>query len=112
MVRQRSATVLSRRELESDPMRTAFVRVIESLKPGEVVSYGDVAAQAGYPNRHRAVGQLLAASVDALPWWRVVYASGQLPPCHPQLQEERLREEGVQLSRHRVIASPAGRFSQ
>lgn len=99
------------RDPDSDAMRSAFVRVIESLQLGEVVSYGDVAAAAGYPRRHRAVGQLLAASVDALPWWRVVYASGRLPPCHPSLQEQRLREEGVELAGARVVRSPAGRFA-
>ena len=92
-------------------MRTAFVRVIENLRPGEVVSYGDVAASAGYPRRHRAVGQLLAQSFDALPWWRVVYSSGALPPCNPTLQESRLTEEGVVLESLRVIKSPHGRFA-
>ncbi len=92
-------------------MRAAFVRVIESLRPGEVVSYGDVASRAGYPNRHRAVGQLLAASVDALPWWRVVYSSGALPRVHPTLQEERLVDEGVRLEKLRVVSAPWGRFA-
>lgn len=93
-------------------MRDAFVRVVQTLKRGEVVSYGDVALRAGYPNRHRAVGQLLSVSVDALPWWRVVYASGHLPPCHPTLQEQRLVEEGVELKQLRVISSPHGRFAR
>lgn len=100
----------SRLDFAADPMRAAFVRVIEALQPGEVISYGDVADRAGYPNRQRAVGQLLAASVDALPWWRVVYASGHLPPFHRTLQEQRLVEEGVELQRLRVVRSPAGRF--
>ena len=102
----------TRRESEPDAMRTAFVRVIESLHAGEVVSYGDVAARAGYPNRHRAVGQLLSSSADALPWWRVVYASGRLPPFNPTLHETRLLEEGVEVERLRVTRSPRGRFAR
>jgi methylated-DNA-protein-cysteine methyltransferase-like protein len=92
-------------------MRAAFVRTIEKLRPGEVVSYGDVAARAGYPRRHRAVGQLLGASFDALPWWRVVYNDGRLPPVNPSLQEQRLLEEGVTMKRMRVVESPLGRFA-
>lgn len=99
------------RDAEADPMRAAFVRTIEELRPGEVVSYGDVAARAGYPRRHRAVGQLLGASFDALPWWRVVYNDGRLPPVNPSLQEQRLLEEGVTMKRMRVIQSPRGRFA-
>ncbi|MFG0264318.1 MAG: MGMT family protein [Rhodopirellula sp. JB055] len=99
------------RDLQTDPMRSAFVRAIEALRPGEVVSYGDVAARAGYPRRHRAVGQLLGASFDALPWWRVVYNDGRLPPVNPSLQEQRLIEEGVTMKRMRVVQSPLGRFA-
>lgn len=93
-----------------DPMRLAFVRVIEGLRPGEVTTYADVAADAGYPRRHRAVGQLLSISFDALPWWRVIYASGHLPPVNPGLQEQRLIEEGVTIVKLRVIDAPHGRF--
>lgn len=102
---------LTCREEERDAMRAAFVQAIEALRPGEVVSYGDVAERAGYPRRHRAVGRLLAMSIDALPWWRVVYASGRLPPFNPGLHEERLIEEGVECQGFRVIRSPAGRFA-
>lgn len=103
---------LTRREESGDEMRSAMVRAIESLRVGEVVSYGDVASRAGYPRRHRAVGQLLSVSVDSLPWWRVVYFSGHLPPCNPTLQEQRLMAEGVRLDRLKVIASPHGRFAE
>ena len=37
------------------------VSVLSQLQPGEVVSYGEVAAEAGYPGAARAVGALLAA---------------------------------------------------
>ena len=93
-------------------MRAAIRRVIERLRPGEVTTYGDVAAAAGYPRRHRVVGQLLSVSVDTLPWWRVVYNDGRLPPVNPAVQAGRLTEEGVTLRRMKVIEAPHGKFSR
>ncbi|WP_283435108.1 MGMT family protein [Neorhodopirellula lusitana] len=107
-----SGKMSSRYEDTLDPMRLAFVQVIEALRPGEVTSYAEVAAKAGYPRRHRAVGQLLGQSFDALPWWRVIYSSGHLPPVNPGLQEERLRAEGVAIERMKVVDAPHGMFSQ
>lgn len=81
--------------------RTAFQRavaaVVASLAPGEVVSYGEVAEQAGHPGGARAVGAFLAAHGDELPWWRVVTASGRLVPGHEREQARRLAAEGVRL---------------
>lgn len=84
---------------------------VESLQEGEVVSFGDLAARAGRPDAARAAGAVLANSADTLPWWRVVYSDGHLPPCNPGLQAERLADEGVDLSGYRVIRAPAGRFA-
>jgi methylated-DNA-protein-cysteine methyltransferase-like protein len=93
------------------PFQTNLIAAVESLAVGEVVSFGDVATSAGKPSAARAAGSVLASAGDALPWWRVVYSSGQLPPCNPSLQAERLADEGVQLRGFRVIRSPLGRFS-
>ena len=94
------------------PLRVAMHAVIGRLRPGEVISYGDVAANAGYPNAARAAGSVLADCPETLPWWRVVYRDGHLPPCNPSLQAERLAAEGVVLKGFRVITSPHGRFSK
>src|SRR5690606_41066926 len=56
----------------------AVVRVLQSLGPRDVVTYGEVAAAARFPGAARAVGRLLATSGDELPWWRVVTATGRL----------------------------------
>jgi methylated-DNA-protein-cysteine methyltransferase related protein len=84
--------------------RRRVVDVISALQPGEVVSYGDVAAQAGYPGAARGVGAVLSSSSasDGLPWWRVVMASGRLAPGHEREQARRLRAEGVAVVRDRV----------
>ncbi|MEL6107198.1 MAG: MGMT family protein [Planctomycetota bacterium] len=86
-------------------------KAVLGLRPGEVVSFGDVAAAAGRPAASRSAGNLLANSLDTLPWWRVVYSDGRLPPCNPSVQAERLSEEGVELRAFRVIRSPRGRFA-
>ena len=39
------------------PFETAVARVLKELRPGEVVTYGEVAAEAGFPSAHRAVGR-------------------------------------------------------
>ena len=77
------------------------VAVIMALEPGEVVTYGEVAAEAGYPKAARAVGNVLATS-DGLPWWRVVSAAGRLVPGHEPEQAQRLRGEGVTVVSGRV----------
>ena len=75
--------------------------VLKRLEPGEVVSYGEVAEEAGFPGAARAVGNLVRTT-PGLPWWRVVARSGRLAPGHEQRQAELLRAEGVTISNGRV----------
>ena len=79
--------------------------VIRSLAPGKVVSYGEIAADAGYPRQSRRVGNLLAGADLDLPWWRVVNAAGRLVPGLEAEQAERLRAEGVMVHDGRVRRS-------
>ena len=81
--------------------RERVVAVIAGLQAGEVVSYGDVAAQAGFPGAARGVGAVLAASTG-LPWWRVVMSTGHLAPGKEADQGRRLRREGVEVVDGRV----------
>lgn len=82
----------------------AVLDVLHALSPGELVTYGEVALEAGYPGRSRAVGSLLSSAAHPVPWWRVVDATGRLVPGHEVEQAERLRAEGVEvdLARGRV----------
>jgi methylated-DNA-protein-cysteine methyltransferase related protein len=94
--------------------------VIASLAPGEVVSYGDVAHDAGRPGAARAVGALLArvwavprgdgTNVE-LPWWRVVRGDGRIVTGNPARQAALLRAEGVVVRHGRVVSAPVGRFA-
>jgi methylated-DNA-protein-cysteine methyltransferase-like protein len=89
----------------SDPTRhfvDAVIAVLRKTKPGEVMTYGEVAEEAGYPGAARAVGNVLRR-VDGLPWWRVVTTSGRLAPGHEAKQAELLRSEEVIVRDGRVV---------
>jgi methylated-DNA-protein-cysteine methyltransferase-like protein len=77
------------------------IAVIERLEPGDLVTYGEVAEEAGYPGRARAVGRILATS-DGLPWWRVVTATGRLVAGHETEHARRLHAEGRAVADGRV----------
>ncbi len=89
-----------------------ILAVVRALREGEVVSYGDIAHDAGFPNLSRRVGHLLAESNDDLPWWRVVNCTGRLVPGAEREQVRRLVAEGVSCSDGRVRVARYGRFSQ
>jgi methylated-DNA-protein-cysteine methyltransferase-like protein len=81
---------------------TAVEAVIAASRPGDVLTYGEVAAEAGFPGAARAVGALLARHPGDLPWWRVVTASGRLVPGHERAHAAKLRAEGVVVRDGRV----------
>lgn len=76
--------------------------VVRALAPGEVVTYGEIAAEAGRPGAARAVGRIMATSDASLPWWRVVTADGRLVPGLETEHRRRLRAEGVDVGDRRV----------
>lgn len=87
---------------DGDPFEAAVCRVVASLAPGEVVTYGEVAIEAGFPGAARAAGTVLARTGEPLPWWRVVTASGRLVPGHEREHARRLAAEGVPVENGRV----------
>lgn len=86
--------------------------VIAALAPGEVVSYGDVAHDAGRSGAGRAVGGLLASTDLDLPWWRVVRGDGRIVCGDADRQASLLRAEGVVVRAGRVVSAPVGRFAR
>jgi methylated-DNA-protein-cysteine methyltransferase related protein len=80
----------------------AVHRVVAAVPAGEVVTYGEVAAEAGRPGAARAVGRIMATSDGVLPWWRVVAADGRLVPGHEAEHRRRLTAEGVEVGERRV----------
>lgn len=90
---------------------TAVIAVLQNLSAGEVVSYGEVAEQAGFPRAARAVGNLLRHTTAEVPWWRVVSASGHLRCQDKDRQARLLRSEGVEVADGRIVAASARRRS-
>lgn len=85
--------------------------VVESIPPGRVMTYGDVAAAIG-SRAARGVGQVMAYYGADVAWWRVVRASGQPAAGHEQRALEHFRAEATPLKRSatgefRVDLAPA-----
>jgi methylated-DNA-protein-cysteine methyltransferase related protein len=80
--------------------------VVAATAPGDVVSYGEVAAEAGRPGAARAVGRVLRTSGGRLPWWRVVTATGRLVPGAEAHQADLLEAEGTPVDRARGRVAP------
>jgi len=99
-------------EAPEDERTTSILAVLHLLGPGEVVTYGDVAADAGYPKQSRLVGRILATTEADVPWWRVVNAAGRLVPGHEIEQAALLRSEDVEVRGTKVRRAPHGRFAR
>ena len=83
-------------------MHDAVYLVVRAIPLGEVMTYGEVALEAGFPGAARAVGGVMAGSDGTLPWWRVVASNGRLVPDHEAEHARRLRAEGVELRNGKV----------
>jgi methylated-DNA-protein-cysteine methyltransferase-like protein len=83
----------------------AIRRVIRQIPRGKVATYGQVAAEAGYPRHHRQVVQVLRKSGGSLPWQRVVGAGGLIRVGREDAHEQRLllEMEGVRFRGRRVV---------
>jgi methylated-DNA-protein-cysteine methyltransferase related protein len=91
----------------SDELAPAVAAVLAATAPGTVLTYGEVAVEAGRPGAARAVGRVLARAGTGLPWWRVVTATGRLVPGHEREQARRLEQEGIACAGGRVrLTSP------
>ncbi|MGI9606692.1 MAG: MGMT family protein [Acidimicrobiales bacterium] len=88
--------------LPTTEFEPAVVRVISDLRSGELITYGEIAAEAGFPGAARAVGRVLRNSED-LPWWRVVTSTGRLVPGLEVEQTRLLESEGVSVRDGRVV---------
>jgi methylated-DNA-protein-cysteine methyltransferase-like protein len=87
----------------SDALARAFEAVLADLSPGEVVTYGWVAAAAGHPGLHRAVGTFLAHRYDGPNWWLVVGSDRKLHAPDAAQQTALLRDDGVRVEDGRVV---------
>lgn len=82
-------------------------QVVRRIPRGRVATYGQVAAILGHPRAARAVGQALrmlpAGLHAAVPWQRVVNASGRISLrgdlMRPDRQRQLLEREGLRFDR-------------
>jgi methylated-DNA-protein-cysteine methyltransferase-like protein len=90
----------------TDTFADHVLAVVRSLRPGQVASYGEVAAEAGHPGAARAVGRVLRdTGADGTPWWRVVTADGRVYAGAAEEATRRLAAEGVTVRDGRVGAA-------
>ena len=87
------------------------IEVVARTRPGDVVTYGEVAAEAGNAAAARAVGRVLRGQGDALPWWRVVTSEGRLVPGLEREHARRLALEGVRCRGGEVTARASGQVA-
>ena len=79
--------------------------VVRRIPHGRVATYGDVAAAAGRPRAHRAVGNIMRTTGDSsIPCHRVIAAGGKLGGYGRDLFAKRalLLDEGVIVTNGRV----------
>ena len=77
------------------PFAESVLDLVETIPPGRVMAYGDVAAVLGSGGA-RAVGTVMARFGSGVPWHRVVRSDGSPPVGH----------EAEALRRHRREATP------
>jgi alkylated DNA nucleotide flippase Atl1 len=83
---------------QADDYAGRVLDVVDSIPPGQVMSYGDVAEYLG-EGGPRQVGRVMALWGGGVAWWRVVHADGSLLAGHERRALERYEEEGTPLRR-------------
>lgn len=85
----------------------AIWKTVASIKPGRVMSYGQVARLAGFPRHARMVSKAMARSAETLPWYRVVRSdltlAFEVDSAAYQKQKGLLEAEGVQFIGGKVV---------
>jgi alkylated DNA nucleotide flippase Atl1 len=84
-----------------DSVAHRILDCVESIPPGRVMTYGDVAEYAGSRSA-RLVGRVLALDHGTVPWHRVLRADGSLAEHLYTEQRQRLLAEGVLFRGDRV----------
>lgn len=80
--------------LEPTSFQRSVIAVVSAIPTGHVLTYAEVAEEAGHPGSSQAVSNVLRRVPD-LPWWRVIPSTGRIYRTHRPTQLELLRSEGV-----------------
>lgn len=85
----------------------AIWNIVSNVKPGRVMSYGEVARAAGFPRHARMVSKAMSRSDTPLPWYRIVRSDRTLAfevGSEPyKKQKDLLAKEGVQIINGKVV---------
>lgn len=102
----------SRAEALQDERVQRVLATVDSIPPGRVASYGQVAEEAGLPRAARYVGAVLKRFIndDQVPWHRVLGADGTIRVSGGTARDQALllRREGVKVVRGRVDLRECG----
>ena len=85
------------------PFTEEVIRIIKHIPRGKVMTYGQIAGEAGSPRGARQLVRILHSMSEKydLPWHRVMNAKGELPNIggmKPFRQKSLLEAEGVEVS--------------
>jgi methylated-DNA-protein-cysteine methyltransferase-like protein len=85
-----------------EPFTKRVIEVIQAIPQGRVMTYGQIAAEAGSPRAARQVVRILHSSSRAhqLPWHRVINSKGEVAIMDDEsrfLQITSLQDEGVEV---------------
>ncbi len=90
------------------PFTAKVIEIIRNIPEGRVMTYGQIAAQAGSPRAARQVVRILhsMSKKHCLPWHRVINAKGQIALQDDESYNEQLlslEAEGVEIGLNGVI---------
>ncbi len=85
------------------PFTEEVIRIIQRIPSGRVMTYGQIAREAGSPRGARQVVRILHSMSEKynLPWHRVINAKGELPKIGGEIgyiQRSLLESEGIAVS--------------
>ncbi|WP_071394040.1 MGMT family protein [Bacillus tuaregi] len=91
-----------------NPFTRKVIAVVKSIPFGKVMTYGQIAAEAGSPRGARQVVRILHSMSDShqLPWHRVVNKKGEIAIKDEEthsLQITLLNKEGIMVDEHHRI---------
>ena len=87
-------------------LKDAVYEIVAQIPEGRVMTYGDIAALAGYANAARQVGGLAHFGPTDLPWHRVVNRLGDCASGYYGGKEghrQVLEAEGFEIEQYRIV---------
>ena len=83
--------------LPVDDFTSRVLDVVDSIPPGRVMSYGDIAAYLAAGPGPRQVGKVMSVYGGAVAWWRVIHSDGTPAPGHDSVAVKHYLAEGTPL---------------